>query len=503
MTSVPSNHRLEPPPVQNNKKAQSEHLEAWLNSLLLQLAVDDMVRVHWLRLLKHCMTAPERVPTNKWRDQAAEIISKLEQNHFYKAALGWIAEPSTDLNLARGLAWSVGLCTDPAVCRALGNIVVKSICLDEEHECIKQDTAVACVKALGENLAPEAISVLAEIGSLEGNPQMQSVIENAIKRAARRAGLADDDLQEIAVPTFGLQSDGKLRADVDEYVAEIDVSDGRRVTLRWLERDNGTAFNAAPRRTRFSRPKLLKDLRLKRTAIGKMLTVQRHRMENFFLTGRELNYSTWLRMYVHQPLIGAVAKKLIWRFSSSMETTSGVWQENRLIGWDNQPVPEIGAKTKVSLWHPLHSDLQTVLSWRCWLEDHSIVQPFKQAFREVYLLTPVEKKPEIIRCGLHPTSCYSIHFGRSAGLVVGTTPLFLIPTCTGALQNQLSRILSSGSRLNCTCNCHGLRIQTSPPTMCSLVMSASLIRVDIRNGSMRSPQLSFQKQCATLAHLSQ
>jgi hypothetical protein len=46
------------------------------------------------------------------------------------------------------------------------------------------------------------------------------------------------------------------------------------------------------------------------------------------------------------------------------------------------------------MWHPIRSDVQTILSWRCWLEDHQIRQPFKQAHREVYLLTDAERETE-------------------------------------------------------------------------------------------------------------
>ena len=38
--------------------------------------------------------------------------------------------------------------------------------------------------------------------------------------------------------------------------------------------------------------------------------------------------------------------------------------------------------------------MQPILSWRCWLEDHQVRQPFKQAHREVYLLTDAERDTE-------------------------------------------------------------------------------------------------------------
>jgi Domain of unknown function (DUF4132) len=51
------------------------------------------------------------------------------------------------------------------------------------------------------------------------------------------------------------------------------------------------------------------------------------------------------------------------------------------------PLPATGT---VALWHPATSTTDEVSAWRSWLLDHHVRQPFKQAFREVYLLTPAE-----------------------------------------------------------------------------------------------------------------
>src|SRR5262249_36063262 len=45
----------------------------------------------------------------------------------------------------------------------------------------------------------------------------------------------------------------------------------------------------------------------------------------------------------------------------------------------------------VSLWHPIGRSIDEVLGWRSWLERHEVIQPFKQAHREVYLLTDAER----------------------------------------------------------------------------------------------------------------
>ena len=61
------------------------------------------------------------------------------------------------------------------------------------------------------------------------------------------------------------------------------------------------------------------------------------------------------------------------------------------MDWAGHAV-EPSQQARVRMWHPVRPDVQTTLSWRCWLEDHEVRQPFKQAHREVYLLTDAERE---------------------------------------------------------------------------------------------------------------
>jgi hypothetical protein len=47
------------------------------------------------------------------------------------------------------------------------------------------------------------------------------------------------------------------------------------------------------------------------------------------------------------------------------------------------------------LWHPIHTESNVVLEWRQWLMGHEIRQPFKQAYREIYLLTDAEQNTRV------------------------------------------------------------------------------------------------------------
>jgi len=63
-----------------------------------------------------------------------------------------------------------------------------------------------------------------------------------------------------------------------------------------------------------------------------------------------------------------------------------------MVAHDGRPLDWLDASNEVRLWHPLSESTETVLGWRHWLVEHLVQQPFKQAHREVYLLTDAERR---------------------------------------------------------------------------------------------------------------
>ena len=49
---------------------------------------------------------------------------------------------------------------------------------------------------------------------------------------------------------------------------------------------------------------------------------------------------------------------------------------------------------RIRLWHPIDADEADIAAWRAGLLERRVRQPFKQAFREVYVLTPAEAETE-------------------------------------------------------------------------------------------------------------
>jgi hypothetical protein len=119
-----------------------------------------------------------------------------------------------------------------------------------------------------------------------------------------------------------------------------------------------------------------------------------------YLTSNETHdrtYSGWLERYTQHPFLEQLAKTLIWQFSFDTAPLGpghleGRWSDGHLIGADEMPLEMIPADAGVRLWHPLRSPSARVLEWRNQLAKLEIRQLFKQAHREVYVLTEAEQR---------------------------------------------------------------------------------------------------------------
>ncbi len=117
-----------------------------------------------------------------------------------------------------------------------------------------------------------------------------------------------------------------------------------------------------------------------------LLSAQQVRLERLLSSPNSTAFNSWHEWYIDHPLTSQYTQRLIWQFGNQ----TAVWHNGTLIDWANQPISTTEA-TRVKLWHPIEADVQTILSWRAWLEDHNFVQPFKQGHREVYILTQAER----------------------------------------------------------------------------------------------------------------
>jgi hypothetical protein len=153
------------------------------------------------------------------------------------------------------------------------------------------------------------------------------------------------------------------------------------------------------------------DLKTTAKDIQRMLPAQRERVDHLYRLQKSWPLVTWQAHYLHHPLVGILARRLIWDFTTGNKTASGIWHDGQIVGQDGKPLLGLGDATRVSLWHPIGRPVDDVLLWRNWLERHELRQPFKQAHREIYLLTDAERETAVYsnRFAGHVLKQYQFH----------------------------------------------------------------------------------------------
>ena len=388
--------------------------EAWSDAAIRDIeATEGEVRAAWVDLLQRCIRARGAKPGKKWSGEANALLEKIGRPAFEGSVLRWfplvdrprtrpverVSEWQPDPNLLlqdenadilKALAWLCAGSENAEVARALGALALSAYRKVPQtgSRCVRVGNA--CVWALG--TMPDALGVgqLAMLRARMKFGTAQKGIEKALDTAAGQAGMPLQEIEESSVPDYGLQEVGVRRAQLTEFGVELVVTGTSTTELRWIKPD-GKPQKSVPKAVKKHNPEELKELRAAATDLRKMLPAQRDRIENLYLEQKSWTYPLWRERYLDHPVVGTLARRLIWTFSNEEHKGAGVFYEGRIVGRDGHVLDWLDGSARVHLWHPMQEDTGEVLAWRDWLAELEIRQPFKQAHREVYLLTDAER----------------------------------------------------------------------------------------------------------------
>lgn len=226
----------------------------------------------------------------------------------------------------------------------------------------------------------------------------------ALDLAAAGAGLTPEQLLERTVPTFGLGPDGVREEPGGKSALLLAVEAPGTPVLRFRN-PAGRVVASAPKAVREGYPEVVAELRAAVKELKQALPAERARVEGALADGRIWPAGEWRSLYLDHPVTGVFGRALLWECSDGGGIWTAGWPTRDDGGWgladrDGRPLP-VGPAATVRLWHPIRAAADEVRAWREWLVDAGIRQPFKQAYREVYLLTPAEEA----------TGSYSNRFG--------------------------------------------------------------------------------------------
>lgn len=354
----------------------------------------------WREVWQHATTATTAQPSVAWLKQAIPLAESLKPsfspqlNQWLTTILADVPRKDAPLSqknaqLVRGLLWFAGLGGVKYFTKLLSSYV--KFFYHKVAGLGPRSTIVA--NAALYSLGQQGVSGVIQLSKLRDEVTYatgQKAIENALTEAAKKAGIDKHNLEEVAVPDFGFDNVGHTKISIGNYELNITLVGEKTVDTCWLNGEK--LLKSAPSTLKTTHPTEFKYLKEQLDEIKDVLIGQNKRLEQFYLNQRVWDYSTWRARLIDHPILGWFGRRLIWTFQQSNQIWHGLWLDGKFVNAVGEALPEMNATTQVHLWHPTESDVAEVKNWRDYLLLKQIMQPFKQAFREIYLLTPAEEQ---------------------------------------------------------------------------------------------------------------
>ena len=293
------------------------------------------------------------------------------------------APPETG-DVLRGLAVVAAATTGPQSAAALAALAIAGWRKVPGFGAQCRKGASGAIAALAEHR--DGAAQLGRVKVRVTTPAANEDIARAIDRAAEQLGIPRARFEERVVPELGLRA-GAREEPLGPHTARIALDGNRRFRLTFVTA-KGRTVASVPADVKREHPQRLKQLRAELKETQAMFDAQRLRLERLLLDDPCWSAAQWREHYAEHGLVGPLARRLIW----SVGDDSVVWHDGAWRRSDATAVSDVPDDAAVRLWHPAAVDAAEVEAWRAALEAWGITQPFKQAHREIYLLTPAERE---------------------------------------------------------------------------------------------------------------
>jgi hypothetical protein len=299
--------------------------------------------------------------------------------------------PIEDSAYQKGVVWCLGFSSEPGVAVAIADFTLASLRKIPMLGAVSQKVGFAGVQVLGSMGGTEPVSQLTRLRARVKYAVARRLIEKSLRQAAERSGLTIDELEDISVPTCGLDKQGVSEFVIADVKASLTLGEAGQVAIAWRNSD-GKLLKSAPARLKKSFAKQVGSVSAAVKELEQAYFGQRFRLESSLAAIRSIPLTHWREYFHDHPVLGFLGRRLIWVFSNDQgEERAGIWSEEEVRDAAGNRL-DLSTFKKVRLWHPLSCDAANVQAWRERVFTARIRQPFRQAFREVYEVTDDERQ---------------------------------------------------------------------------------------------------------------
>jgi hypothetical protein len=369
-------------------------------------------QAYWEELLGLCQKATSSKPSMKFESSTKALIQSIGTDAYKKMIHEWFARitavPDGELinqdyyadgsarigfignfntSIVKGLIWTCAQFHDEQTLQALHDLAMRAF---KKITYIGQEATAlgnAALYSLFNSRGLYGIGLLTRLRLKVKHNSTLTRIQSYLEEAAEKKGVSLSEIEDLATDSFKLK-DFKRRFSLGAFHAEIRIVAVGKSELVWIN-EAGKEQKSVPTAVKSDFPDLLKKVKSTQKQIDQTLSAQRDRMDRLFKIDRTISYAHFNTYFVEHGLLSYLGKQLIWTAIDGVSTTHIFFYDDQWRTIKGEPV-NLDAYAQYKLWHPALAHSEEVFAWRRFFMEREIRQPLKQAFREVYILTPAE-----------------------------------------------------------------------------------------------------------------
>jgi len=372
----------------------------------IESIANEKLKLAWVDLIKFCLDISDKTsPPKNWLAKAKELVNNIGHDEFAKTMIESLAINKESLiavhknekdhfltelnhNILRGLVWCTGLVNNIELQTAVDQYALIAFKKKPGVGPISAKTGTAAMFAFSLLPFKEAVTRLMKFRNKIINNNILKSIDRIISDVAAKNGYNKDLIKEIGVMDFGLDEWGNKKIEFGSVTCDIRAKNAGDVLIAWKK--DGKPIKSVPASVKKEFAGRLKELKNDIKELEAQLQVQKDRIESYYLEQKAWKYNEWFENYISHPLVKVIASKLIWSFKKGDVNETGLLIDNKFFNVKKELITWLDENTSVELWHPINSNIDEIVSWRNFIQEKEITQPFKQAYREIYLLTDAE-----------------------------------------------------------------------------------------------------------------
>ncbi|MGP0075743.1 MAG: DUF4132 domain-containing protein, partial [Bryobacteraceae bacterium] len=295
----------------------------------------------WRALLLHARSLAQSTASKKWQTEAVNVTARIGQAEVLDAARRWLAmgptpgetmiqAPEEEASYQKGFVWVLGALGDASIAPDIANFAFGCFRKIPMIGAVSHRVGNACVNALAAMPGLDGVAQLSRLAGRVKYDVARRLIEKAMNEAAERNQVSRDDLEAMAVPTFGLDAAGIRMERVGDCESSLKI--GREgASLIWSRQ--GKALKSAPANVKEEHAELLQDLNRSVKELSGQIAAQRSRLERHLMSEGTCSFERWKPWYLDHPLVSHFATRLIWEFEEGGETRTAITWQGNLVDW--------------------------------------------------------------------------------------------------------------------------------------------------------------------------